>query len=40
MTPLHQTILCDRFRAIELRKELRATKGGTAEDPVALLAKQ
>jgi hypothetical protein len=34
-------VLCDRFRAIKLRKELRATKGGsTAEDPVALLAKQ
>ena len=33
-------ILCDRFRAIELRKELHTTKeGGTAEDLIALLAK-
>jgi len=33
--------LCERFRAIELRKELRTTKStGTPEDPVALLAKQ
>ena len=33
--------LCERFRAIELRKELRTTRwGGTADDPVALLAKQ
>jgi hypothetical protein len=33
--------LCERFRAIELRKELRTTKeGGTSVDPVALLAKQ
>jgi len=42
-TPSNHSIdvLCDRFRAIELRKELRTTKvGGTAEDPVALLAKQ
>ena len=34
-------VFCERIRAIELRKELRATKeGGTTEDPVALLAKQ
>jgi len=33
--------LCERFRAIELRKELRTTKGtSTPEDLVALLAKQ
>jgi hypothetical protein len=33
--------LSERFRAIELRKELRTTTvGGTSEDPVALLAKQ
>ena len=31
--------LCERFRAVELRKELRTTKGtGTPKDPVALLA--
>jgi len=34
-------LLCERFRAIELRKELRTTKGGgTSEDPVVLFAKQ
>ena len=34
-------VLCERFRAIELRRELRTTKdGGTPEDPVAILAKQ
>ena len=33
-------VLWDRFRAIELRKELRTIKGGTKEDPIALLAKQ
>src|SRR5260370_33563178 len=34
-------VLCDRFRAIELRKELRTTKGGgTTEDAIALLASQ
>jgi hypothetical protein len=37
-TPSNHSIdvLCGRFRAIELRKELRTTKvGGTVEDPVA-----
>ena len=41
--PLNYSIdvSCERFRAIELRKELRTTKdGGTPVDPVALLAKQ
>ena len=33
--------LCDAFRTIELRKELRtSTAGSTLEDPVGLLAKQ
>jgi hypothetical protein len=33
-------LLCERFRAIELRKELRTTEGGTSEAPDDLLAKQ
>lgn len=34
-------VLCDAFRAIELRKELRtSTTGSTSEDQVGLLAKQ
>ena len=33
--------LCERFRAIELQKELRTTNdGGTDDDLVALLARQ
>ena len=41
--PTHYSIdtLCERFRAIELQKELCTTSGsGTADDPVALLSKQ
>ena len=32
--------LCERFRAIELRRELRTTQNGGGSDPVALLVKQ
>jgi hypothetical protein len=39
-TPSPINLLCERFRAIELRKELRSTEGGTSEDPYDLLAKQ